>query len=76
LKIGGLIIARVVVVGGAIYLWAKGGKQNIRDTELGRLTDAELADRYRDATGKERKRIEKEQKRRGDRNKQKRGKKK
>ncbi|WP_295448874.1 RHS repeat-associated core domain-containing protein [uncultured Thiodictyon sp.] len=53
---------------------SKGGKQNVKDTGLSDLTDEEVADRARDRSlsGEERRRYQKEEKARGQRNKEKR----
>ncbi len=53
--------------------FSKGGKQNVRDTEFQGLPWEEIQRRYKDATGLEKKRLEKELKGRGKKNKRKRG---
>jgi RHS repeat-associated protein len=58
-------------------VFSKGGKQNIRDTGLIGVSDEELKQRIKDpaTTGKEKRRLQKEEKARGDRNKRKDGRK-
>ena len=57
-----------------IYMMSKGGRQRIRDTGLEGVKDEEIADRLKDpnTSKEEKKRLEKEQKGRDQRNKQKR----
>lgn len=59
---------------GKNLLWAKGGRQRVRDTGLEGMTDEEIQDRINDPKidPKEKRRLQKEQKGRGVRNKQKR----
>lgn len=55
------------------WMFAKGGRQNVRDSGLRDLTDEEVLRRYKEATGSDRKRYEKEMKGRRMKNQQKRG---
>jgi RHS repeat-associated protein len=54
------------------YIWERGGKEKVTHTDLADLTDEELAERLRKATGKEKIKLQREQKGRGQRNKTKR----
>jgi RHS repeat-associated protein len=53
--------------------YAKGGKQNVKDTGLAGLSDGQIQELYEAATGREKKKLEKELKGRKKRNKSKRG---
>ncbi len=59
---------------GPSAVFSKGGKQNVRDTGLIGVSDEEIGRRLRDpgTSGKEKRRLQKEQKARGSRNKSKR----
>jgi hypothetical protein len=59
------------------FMFSKGGKQNVKNTGLSGLSDAEIANKLKDPnTSKEEKqKLQREQKARGNRNKPKRGKK-
>jgi hypothetical protein len=69
--VGVAVVALGVTVG--IY-YSKGGKQNIKDSGLTGMTDQQIKDKLKDPhTSKaEKQRLQKEQKARGSRNKQKR----
>jgi hypothetical protein len=69
--VGVAVVALGVTVG--IYYY-KGGKQNIKDSGLTGMTDQQIKDKLKDPhTSKaEKQRLQKEQKARGSRNKQKR----
>ena len=71
------IVAVVVVVAVAVaaaVMYAKGHQGNMRDTGLRDMTDQEIADRLKDPaiSAEEKRRLQREQKARGDRNKRKR----
>jgi hypothetical protein len=71
----GDVVAITILIGVGVYvLFAKGGKQNIRDTEYREVPTEKLQERLRDPeTPKaEKRRIQKELKARGQRNKRKR----
>ncbi len=57
-----------------LLTYSKGGKQNVRDTGLINVSDEEINRRLKDSktSPQERKRLNKEQKGRGERNKRKR----
>jgi hypothetical protein len=76
--LGVATVATVTYAGYTIYKMSKGGKQRIRDTGLAGVSDEEIASRLTNprTSKSEKQKLKKEQKARGDRNKQKRGKKK
>ncbi len=68
------VLSVATIIGGGIYVLAKGGSQNLRDSEFAGLSDAEVSRRARDESlpPSERLRYQREEKARGLRNKQKR----
>ena len=69
---GGLIASGATLIGTLTDAYSKGGNQNVKDTGLQDLTDAELQQKLKTATGKEKLRYIKELKGRKLRNKKKR----